>query len=103
MLTDLKILSKFGKYDRIRRIHQNCCFDSTPLLTSFALWQNFVKFVILAASSVPLSQAHSLFGETSSKLPFPSNLWQNFIKFAIFVIACISEHISKFKQANNRH
>ena len=57
-------------------------FVGTPISSSIALWQNFVKiailaefagFVKIAASSVPLSRAQSLFGEISSQLPFSPN------------------------------
>ena len=65
-----------------RRIHQNCRFVGTHISSSITLWRNFVKIAILdkfarfikiAASSVPLSQAQSLFGEISSKSPFSPN------------------------------
>ena len=64
---------------RIRRIRQNRRFVGTPISSSIALWRNFAKIAILAefagfakiaASSVPLSRAQSLFGEISPKLPF---------------------------------
>ena len=67
---------------RIRRIRQNCRFVGTPISSSIALWRNFAKIAILAefagfakiaASSVPLSQAQSLFGEISPKSPFSPN------------------------------
>ena len=67
---------------RIRRIRQNRRFVGTPISSSIALWQNFAKIAILAefsgfakiaASSVPLSRAQSLFGEISPKLPFSPN------------------------------
>ena len=67
---------------RIRRICQNRRFVGTPISSSIALWRNFVKiailaefagFVKIAASSVPLSQAQSLFGEISPKSPFSPN------------------------------
>ena len=61
---------------RIRRICQNRCFVGTPISSSIALWRNIAKIAILAgfakiaASSVPLSRAQSLFGEISPKSPF---------------------------------
>ena len=67
---------------RIRRIRQNRRFVGTPILSSIDLSQNFVKiailaefagFVKIAASSVPLFRAQSLFGEISSKSPFSLN------------------------------
>ena len=67
---------------RICRIRQNRRFVGTPILSSTALWRNFVKiailaefngFVKIAASSVPLSRGQSLFGEISSKSPFSPN------------------------------
>ena len=64
---------------RIRRIRQNRRFVGTPISSSIALWQNFAKIAILAgfakiaASSVPLSRAQSLFGEISPKSPFSPN------------------------------
>ena len=64
---------------RIRRIRQNRRFVGTPISSSIALWRNFAKIAILAgfakiaASSVPLSQAQSLFGEISPKSPFSPN------------------------------
>ena len=57
---------------RIRRICQNRRFVGTPISSSIALWRNsskspfsheFAGFVKIAASSVPLSRAQSLFGE----------------------------------------
>ena len=82
-------------------------FVGTPILSSIHLWQNFVKiailaefagFVKIAASSVPLSRAQSLFGEIRQSRRFPSNidLWRNFVKTAKFAIACISGHISEY-------
>ena len=65
---------------RIRRIRQNRRFVGTPISSSIALWQNIAKIAIfagfakIAASSVPLSRAQSLFGEISPKLPFSPNL-----------------------------
>ena len=68
---------------RIRRIRQNRRFVGTPISSSIALWRNFAKIAILAefagfakiaASSVPLSRAQSLFGEISPKPPFSPNL-----------------------------
>ena len=64
---------------RIRRIRQNCRFVGTPISSSITLWQNFAKIAILAefakiaASSVPLSRAQSLFGKISPKSPFSPN------------------------------
>ena len=67
---------------RIRRIRQNRRFVGTPISSSITLWQNIAKIAILAefagftkiaASSVPLSRAQSLFGEISPKLPFSPN------------------------------
>ena len=67
---------------RIRRIRQNRRFVGTPASSSITLWQNFAKIAILAefarfakiaASSVPLSRAQSLFGEISPKSPFSPN------------------------------
>ena len=67
---------------RIRRIRQNRRFVGTPISSSIAPWRNFAKiailaefagFVIIAASSVPLSRAQSLFGEISPKSPFSPN------------------------------
>ena len=67
---------------RIRRIRQNRRFVGTPISSSIALWRNFAKIAILAefagfakiaASSVPLSRAQSLFGEISPKSPFSPN------------------------------
>ena len=67
---------------RIRRICQNRRFVGTPISSSIALWRNFAKiailaqfagFVKIAASSVPLSRAQSLFGEISPKSPFSPN------------------------------
>ena len=67
---------------RIRRIRQNRRFVSTPISSSIALWRNIAKiaslakfagfagFAKIAASSVPLSRAQSLFGEISPKSPF---------------------------------
>ena len=78
-------LAKFrqNRHSRqIRRIRQNRCFVGTPILSSITLWRNFAKIAILAkfagfakiaASSVPLSQAQSLFGEISPKSPFSPN------------------------------
>ena len=67
---------------RIRRIRQNRRFVGTPISSSIALWRNIAKIAILAefvgfakiaASSVPLSRAQSLFGEISPKSPFSPN------------------------------
>ena len=67
---------------RICRIRQNRRFVGTPMWSSIVLWQNFAKIAILAefagfakiaASSVPLSRAQSLFGKISPKSPFPPN------------------------------
>ena len=67
---------------RICRIGQNRRFVGTPISSSIALWRNFAKIAILAkfagfakiaASSVPLSRAQSLFGEISRKSPFSPN------------------------------
>ena len=67
---------------RIRRIRQNRRFVGTPISSSIALWRNFAKIVILAefagfakiaASSVPLSRAQSLFGEILPKPAFSPN------------------------------
>ena len=67
---------------RIRRIRQNRRFIGTPISSSIALWRNFAKIAILAefagfakiaATSVPLSRAQSLFGEISPKSPFSPN------------------------------
>ena len=62
------------------QIHQICCFVGTPLLSSFALWRNFIKFAMLAefvkiaALSEPLCPAQSLFGKLLSSSPFSANL-----------------------------
>ena len=68
---------------RIRRIRQNRRFVGTPISSSIiALWRNIAKIAILAefagfakiaASSVPLSRAQSLFGEISPKSPVSPN------------------------------
>ena len=67
---------------RIRRIRQNRRFVGTPILSSIDLRQNFVKiailaeftgFVKIAALSVPLSRAQSIFGKISSISPFSPN------------------------------
>ena len=67
---------------RIRRIRQNRRFVGIPISSSIALWRNITKIAILAefagftkiaASSVPLSRAQSLFGEISPKSPFSPN------------------------------
>ena len=72
-------LVKFRQIRHSRRIcwiRQNCRFVNTPISSSIALWRNFVKiaivagFIKIAASSVPLSRAQSLF-------------WQTFVKIAI--------------------
>ena len=75
-------LAKFRQnchFRRIRRIRQNRRFVGTPALSSIPLWRNFAKIAILAgfakiaASSVPLSRAQSLFREISPKSPFSPN------------------------------
>ena len=58
---------------RIRRIRQNRRFVGTPISSSIAPWRNFAGFAKIAASSVPLSRAQSLFGEISPKSPFSPN------------------------------
>ena len=64
---------------RILRIRQNRRFVGTPISSSIALWRNIAKIAILAgfakiaASSVPISRAQSLFGEISPKSPFSPN------------------------------
>ena len=77
--------SLYGKINQnrhSRRIRQNRRFVGTPISSSIALWRNFAKIAILAefarfakiaASSVPLSRAQSLFGEISPKSPFSPN------------------------------
>ena len=80
------LFAKFRQNRHSRRnlwIRQNRRFVGTPILSSIDLdRQNFVKiailaefagFVKIAASSVPLSRAQSLFGEISSKSPFSRN------------------------------
>ena len=78
-------LAKFrqNRYPRrIRQIRQNRRFVGTPISSSIALWRNFAKIAILAefvgfakiaASSVPLSRAQSLFGKILPKSPFSPN------------------------------
>ena len=72
-------LAKFHQNRHSRRIRQNRRFVGTPISSSIALWRNFAKiailaeFVKIAASSVPLSRAQSLFGEISPKSPFSPN------------------------------
>ena len=75
-------LAKFRQNRHSRRIRQNRRFVGTPISSSIVLWRNFAKIAILAefagfakiaASSVPLSRAQSLFGEISPKSPFSPN------------------------------
>ena len=75
-------LAKFRQNRHSRRIRQNRRFVGTPISSSITLWRNFAKIAILAefagfakiaASSVPLSRAQSLFGEISPKSPFSPN------------------------------
>ena len=72
-------MAKYRQNCRIRRIRENRCFVSTPISNSIALWRNiailaeFAGFAKIAASSVPLSRAQSLFGEISPKSPFSPN------------------------------
>ena len=75
-------LAKFRQIRQIRQIRQNRRFVGTPISSSIALWRNIAKIAILAifarfakiaASSVPLSRAQSLFGKISPKSPFSSD------------------------------
>ena len=104
-------LAKFRQNRHSRRIRQNRRFVGTPISSSIALWRNFAKiailikfagFVKIAASSVPLSRAQSLFGEISPKMPFSPNApdspklplrWYPYLK--------LNRSLVKFRQ--NRH
>ena len=90
---------------RIRRIRQNRRFVGTPILSSIALWRNFAKIAILAefakiaASSVPLSRAQSLFGEISPKSPFSPNSPKSPLRR--YPCLELNRSLAKFRQ--NRH
>ena len=75
-------LARYRQNCHSRRIRQNRSFVGTPISSSITLWQNFAKIAILAefagfakiaASSVPLSRAESLFGKILPKSPFSPN------------------------------
>ena len=96
---------------RIRRIRQNRHFIGTPISSSIALWQNVAKIAILsefagfakiAASSVPLSQAQSLFGEISPKSPFSPNSPDS-PKSPLRRYPCLELNHSLAKFRQNRH
>ena len=99
-------LAKFRHSRRIRRIRQNRRFVGNPILSSIALWRNFAKSAILAgfakiaASSLPLSRAQSLFGEISPKLPFSPNS-PDLPKSPLRLHLELNRSLVKFRQ--NRH
>ena len=96
---------------RIRQIRQNRRFVGTPISSSIALWQNFAKIAIvtefagfakIAASSVPLSRAQSLFGEISPKSPFSLNSPDS-PKSPLRRYPCLELNRSLAKFRQNRH
>ena len=93
---------------RIRWIRRNRRFVGTPISSSIALWPNFAKIAILAeftgfakiaASSVPLSRAQSLFGEISPKSPFSPDLPKSPLRRYPYLE--LNRSLAKFRQ--NRH
>ena len=93
---------------RIRRIRQHRRFVGTPISSSIALWRNFAKIAILAefagfakiaASSVPLSRAQSLFGEISPKSPFSPDSPKSLLRRYPYLE--LNRSFAKFRQ--NRH
>ena len=96
---------------RIRGIPQNRRFVGTPASSLIALWRNFAKIAILAefagfakiaASSVPLSRAQSLFGEISPKSPFSPNSPDS-PKSPLRRYSCLELNPSLAKFCQNRH
>ena len=93
---------------RIRRIRQNRRFVGTPISSSITLWRNIAKIAILAkfagfakiaASSVPLSRAESLFGKILPKSPFSPNSPKSQLRRYPYLE--LNHSLAKFRQ--NRH